>query len=74
MRNVVHAYGRHLRSLPGPGLVRRRRGVHLLEEASHERCVVCAVHAFDDPAARSSDASAAHVEDVHRGIQVIADE
>ena len=74
VRDVVHAHGRHLGCLPGPGLVRRRRGIHLLEEASHERRVVCAVHALNHPAARASDTSAAHVEDVHRSVQVVAHE
>ena len=74
MRDVVHAYGRHLRGLPSPGLVRRCRGIHLLEEACHQRRVVRAIHALDHPAARASDASAAYVEHVDCGVQVVADE
>ena len=74
VRNIVHAHRRHLCSIPGPGLVRRRRRIHLLEEASHERRVVCAVHPLDHPAARAPDAPAAHVDNVHRSVQVVADE
>ena len=74
MRDIVHAHGRYLGGLPGPGLVCRRRRVHLLEEASHERGIVRTVHALNHPAARASDAPTAHVEDVYRRVQVVADE
>ena len=72
--NVVHAHCCHLGRLPSPSLVRRRRRIHLLEEASHERRVVRAVHALDHPAARAPDASATHMENVDRSVQVVADE
>ena len=74
VRDVVNADGRHLFRCACPGLVRRGRGIHLLQEAGHEGGVIRPVDALDHPAARASNTPAAHMEDVYRRVQVIADE